>query len=259
MNRKEITSDWIDRFNEGLLNEDEIEQFNKQLSIDPMLRLETRMDAELGRLIADRDCLALMDQLNSVMKKDQILKTGVNLYVLAAGILLLLAVSAFLLYFSTVYKPVQYIGLAATQYEYQSSGNQASIAEYKQSQAGITEVPATGADALNPNRLAEVYQPFPEFDMLAGSASRSSLVWIRSPLNGSVFSQGEMIRFLWSGSMSAGVDLVVMNNKGVKVYEKKIVDPEGFAIPGDGLPLGLLYWKIIDKDDLVAAGKFVVR
>jgi len=65
----EITSEWIDRYNENDLNEDEKVLFRKRMENNPLLRTEVHIDACLNELYQDDGTLDLIKKIKNINKK----------------------------------------------------------------------------------------------------------------------------------------------------------------------------------------------
>jgi len=83
----EITSDWIDRYNDAELNEAEKAIFQKRMQSNPLLRTEVYIDACLNHLLVDEEVLDLMGKIKSASRRNVGGIRQMNLLLVAASVL----------------------------------------------------------------------------------------------------------------------------------------------------------------------------
>jgi hypothetical protein len=98
METREITPHWIDRYHEQDLDEAEMALFSRQIYSNPVLRLEVNLDADLDKLLTDKDLLDLMAKTQAVTRRSELQVRIINIISVAASILFL-ALTGSLFYF----------------------------------------------------------------------------------------------------------------------------------------------------------------
>ena len=69
MMEKDITCDWIDRYNEGELDEIERAYMQQLMRVNPWLQSEVLIDASLNRFLEEEDVLDLMNKVRVVTRQ----------------------------------------------------------------------------------------------------------------------------------------------------------------------------------------------
>jgi len=135
-------------------------------------------------------------------------------------------------------------------------------------QAGLNTAPAAGDTSASappaavqrpstgPAALAANLAPNPELDQLVAAGMRSTSLENVVPKNGAVV-MGTAIRFDWNPHGQRQLTLIIMNNGGRELYSASITALPHIA--GKRLEPGLYYWKVIDEQEAVSFGKFIVQ
>lgn len=105
------------------------------------------------------------------------------------------------------------------------------------------------------NLLASTnFEASPELEELTHLSFRSSQQEIISPALGTTVSLP--IRFAWMGKHYSSYELQILTNKG-KVVKALTIHATHY-LWSDQLDPGLYYWKLLAKDQLLLAGKFII-
>lgn len=260
MNKKEISSDWIDRYNEGLLNSDELDQFQEQLKISPLLRAETRIDAELDIFLSDVNMIEFMDKVRDVVNRKKSPYNYRKALLIAASILSFLVISSLLHYFeANCDKEILLINPEASVLFSDESQKQFSP-DFNRLSVHIAPMTPVSRRMLSKRQLlAHCYTPLPEYEILTGSVTRGYGLVVVSPSSGFKISRGSVVKFEWMElSIRPSVTIVIVNNKGHQVQEVPCINGTTYSLQTKGLPPGLYYWKILDHDTMVMIGKLII-
>lgn len=260
MSKKEVTSDWIDRYNEGLLNHNELEQFQAQMKFSPLLRAETRIDAELNDFLADGNMIEFMDKVRDVVIRKKPSYDFRKTLLVAASILSFLVISSLLHYFEANRdKDILLIDPEASVLF--SDGSQRKFApDFNRFSIPIAPMTPVSRRKLSKQQLlAHCYTPLPEYEMLTGSTTRGNGMVVISPSSGLKISKGSVVKFEWMAfSTKPSVTIVLVNNKGHQVYEVPCINGTSYSLRTDELPPGLYYWKMLDHDTMIMIGKLII-
>lgn len=117
-------------------------------------------------------------------------------------------------------------------------------------------------DSLNhsaaDNSTAQNLEESALFENLIDSHYRGSVIEVNTPRLKQQFTIGQPIVFELSGDLSKPVIIAIYSNKGTKLTEKKSISTNTFTI-SDELPPGLYYWKLMQEEKLIQAGKFFLK
>ena len=89
MKETEITSEWIDRYNDDELDEVEKAMFQNRMQSNPMLRSEVYIDACLNQFLGDYGLLDLMNKVGSASQRKTSSCSLINSILIIASVLLL--------------------------------------------------------------------------------------------------------------------------------------------------------------------------
>jgi hypothetical protein len=116
----------------------------------------------------------------------------------------------------------------------------------------VPERPLTSGDTV----FAANFVPSPGLDQLVGANFRSEQIRILSPPAGRT-AAGQPVLFRWTGRAPGPVTVQLLSNTGKLLFERETpgdrIEYTGRLIPG------LYYWKLVGREDLLAAGKFTVK
>ncbi len=254
-----ITNDWIDRFNEGELGEEELQYFSAQMVKDPLLRAEVRLDAQLNKLLADRDMMELLEKIQVVAGKHGGTRHLFRPWLVAASVIFL--AGAAVICYLVLHKPA--ILLAGGTRE-----DIVHVAPPAQNEEKVDRTPVYKSPVTSRNiplsgkqgrLLAEHYRPMTELELLVGSATRSSQLTLTSPRPRVSVKAGQPLRFAWnlSGTLPV-IKIVLMDNHGISHFESKQLSGREYLLQTRGFPPGLYYWKIVEEDEWLTMGTLTI-
>ena len=120
---------------------------------------------------------------------------------------------------------------------------------------GIITESAPETEMQSENMLAEAFIPSPMFENAIENQVRSDGLSVISPDNSQTFKPNDPIEFHWRRPIKQLI-LVIFNNKGTIIFEKKIESP--FVLNQKFLP-GLYYWQLETEDEALCTLKFIVQ
>jgi hypothetical protein len=260
MMETEITCDWIDRYTNNELNEQEKELFQQWMLANPLLRSEVDIDARLSHFLMDQELLDLMAKVGSVSRKSDRDSRIMRAMLIAASILCLAVISGLIYLLDTS----------------SIKSGKAVIEPDSHIQPGFlneTDISDMAMEKLNPGAIAFVpfhhsahqrlaqnnYKPLAEFELLIGSVTRSYQFEMISPGAAVSVNRGSDVLFEWHCYDKAGpLLLILLNNHGIAVSEFPLNDAGPFMLKTKNFAEGLYYWKILKDDELVLMGKITI-
>ncbi len=247
MKEPEFTTDWIERYNEGDLDEAEKTIFEARMQSDPLLRYEVYIDASLNRFLMDGELIDLMEKVRSVSGNK--CKNGrlLNYLLIAASLLCLLMISGLFYVFRNSPAICNLSALPA--------------ADQRPVSADEPGPPDTSIRMIAPftrDLLATDFKPLPEFEIIAGAVTRSHLMNLISPNAKTIVSSGTDLVFEWTWyDKAVPVSIIIFNNQGDRVSATEVLDTTSVNLKTNVLADGLYYWKILADGELVIAGRFI--
>ena len=103
--------------------------------------------------------------------------------------------------------------------------------------------------------LAEAFRPSPMFENAIENQVRSDGLTLLTPTNAQTFTTVDVIEFRWENAEKQ-LSLVIYNNKGNIIYEKKVKSP--FTL-NQTLQPGLYYWQLETEDEALYTLKFLIN
>jgi hypothetical protein len=103
--------------------------------------------------------------------------------------------------------------------------------------------------------ISDNYKELPLYENAIKNNLRGEIFHIVSPELSSKIKFGKKVVFLLK-DYDREFLLSVINNSGKNIFEKVVKTP--YTLPLD-LPQGLYYWEIIENDEVVFVGKFIIR
>ncbi len=255
MTKKEKLPEWIDRFHEGTLDGDELEQFLELLKDDPDLQEEVRADRFINESLEDRDLLEFRKAIQSATRKRDPGRRLTGWLLLAASVLVILGLALGYLFVrvagdKTPLANARNSGAAA------DSSRDAGDKMQKQSAVGSRD---TLRKTTKPDLLAQNFRPLPSLESLVGEAVRETGFQLKEPSFTVTLVRGKELEFVWQASDGMEVRIEVMDNLGRR-KDQWIYAGSGSHLltTGDFVP-GLYYWKISTVSGLLAVGKLVLN
>ncbi len=144
-----------------------------------------------------------------------------------------------------------------------SSSTTAKIAESNNSSAGntnISPVPVGGKEEKEskPNFQAALHNRFavnPNLESMTGTQMRGTGFEVISPANNEALELP--IHFAWKTSLDSPLTIKIVNNRNKTLYSYSV---QGTSLAmNDALSVGLYYWKLESRNELVYVGKFFIR
>ena len=80
-----------------------------------------------------------------------------------------------------------------------------------------------------------------------------------APLIGYPFSKKAKIMFEWTQDGHAEIELKIMDNTGTSIHESRLLDSNKYSLPPGTLNSGLYYFKVLQNDEIIFFGKFIVE
>jgi hypothetical protein len=256
----EITSDWIDRYNEDELSESEKLLFQERMLCNPLLRSEVYIDSCLNQLLADEDVLDLMMKIRSASRKNSNGTRRLNCLRVAASIL------CFALIGGVFYLVRTNMATDTTGSLHQKNQPDQPCAGESTSVNGPSDFEKPGHNisvpfsiTANHDLVAKAFVPLSEFELLIGAVTRSYPFKLISPLMNDSIDAGAEVPFAWQEiDHVLPVSIIIMNNKGIPVYEISLDHASSFQLQTKDFREGLYYWKIMMNDDMVLMGKLTI-
>ncbi len=260
MNKMEITSEWIDRFNEGELNEQEKDHFRKRLQKSPILRTEVHLDACLSELYRDKETLDLMKKIQAASKKTENSGGTLRMLLLAASLLLLMVFGAIIYLVQLDPADCQVVINKHNTDKVTGQGQSVINADIKDVTAGSKQIfPTTRSEMAHPGQLALHYKPLADYELLIGSVTRSAHLKLIAPPNNLVIPSGKDIQFEWMyQKRPVPVSIMVYNNTGRFVFGTPALLTSSYSMTTKDWPGGVYYWKMIMDEDMIFIGKITL-
>ena len=256
----EITSDWIDRYNENELDESEKAVFQKRMSVNPLLRSEVDIDARLNHFLQDDELIDLMTKIRSASQSSAHRSWRFDSILIAASLLCIVMMGGifYLLVTKMVNVDLYTQRTAPPKNEYVGDPLQLNSPLQFDQNWYHDSVPFMISD--HHGMLAQNFEPLAEFELLIGSATRSNQFKLISPGMNISVSAGSEVKFAWQNSGSnRQVEVVIMNNHAIPVSGIILKHGNTYTLKTDGLSEGLYYWKVMMDDELVLMGKITIH
>jgi len=260
MSDREKLPELIDRFNNGKLTGEELTAFLEMLKTNPRLREEIRLDSELNEILANVELLELRQKILSIQKNRQKRKgTDLHLFLLAASLLLLIGIEVFLIMNNIHRNHLNNITLIP---KYQPYSKQLPV-NNKVEQAPITTETANKEkkirDLKTEKKLVASFRKNPSFENMIGATRHAGYFRMDAPIIGYRFSEKAKIMFEWTQDGHAEIELKIMDNTGKSSHESRLLDNNKYSLPPGTLNRGLYYFKVLQNDEIIFFGKFIVE
>jgi len=260
MMETEITSDWIDRYNDNELDETEKAIFQKRMVANPLLCSEVCIDARLNHFLQDNEVMDLMTKIRSVSQRNADGSRRLDSLLIAASLLCLVMIGGIFYLLRTNMVKVDLYGQQHSEQQKQKNAEYPVKLNYPpQFDHNYYHDSLPIIKAIHPGMIAKNFEPLAEFELLIGSVTRSYQFKLISPDMNISISAGTAVLFAWrqSGNMMP-VCIVVINNHGIPVSEITIKHGNTYTLKTKGFREGLYYWKIVMDDGMVLMGKYTI-
>ncbi|MEI6456983.1 MAG: hypothetical protein WCO93_11895 [bacterium] len=230
MKDSEKLKEWIDRYQSGELDGEELSRFRTILENDPLLRRELQIDRDLEILLSRGDLIEISEKIGQARDK----RGGPLLrnmpFMIAAALLLLVT-----------------IGLSVILWK-------DHIRNGKDIQAG-----AGPADRQTGLYAAVNFVPLHEFEVLVGTVTRGPSCKLLQPACRISEKRGNRIPFEWTDPDSrAMVTIELFDNRGYIVCSSGMIPGTHYELITRALVPGLYYWKMIIDEELVTMGRLLL-
>jgi hypothetical protein len=260
MKDMEITNDWIDRYNENELNEEEKEFFRKRLEVNPLLRTEVYIDECLNKLYQDEGTLDLVKKIQDARQKSDRRGGKLGYLLLAASILYLMALA--IIFNRMHYDPVDYASSSNSDQNEIWKGAEGKLLSKDNLKIPVQErkmVTQKWQEHSVNQYLSLNYMPLPDFELLVGSVTRSSQITIKSPASNWKIAAGYDVKFEWvSQNRVLPVNILFYNNAGNLIFETPALLDDSYILNTKDWPGGIYYWKIILDEEMILLGKLTL-
>ena len=248
-----ITSDWIDRYNDDELDDPEKRSFRGQMKQNPLLRTEVYIDERINRLFRDDDILEMMAKVGKVTGKSG--RKGFTMIhlLIAASAICLIAIGAILFFNTRSLAPQPALVRSALPVVKKEKGKADVPVKDATGNSERVTAPLELPPKSNQVLLAANFKPMAEFELLAGSVTRTTRVRLLTPDADARASAGSPVKFTWvTQANGQPVTIVLLNNLGNLVFETTPVQETFYTLQTEKLAPGLYYWKIMLPDDELA-------
>lgn len=260
MSDREKLPELIDRFNNGKLTGEELTAFLEMLKTNPRLREEVRLDSELNEILANEDILELRQKILTIQKNHQKRKgPDLHFFLLAASLLLLIGTEVLLFMNNAHRNPSNRTTLIP---KHQPGSKQVPVSikvEHPVIPIDTVNKGKSIIDRKTETKLAASFRKNPSFEKMIGSTRHAGYFRMDAPIIGYRFSEKAVIRFEWILEGQAEIDLKIMDNTGTSVHESVSLSKNKYSLPPGTLKRGLYYFKVLQNDEIVFFGKFVVE
>ena len=260
MKDMEITNDWIDRYNEDELNEEEKEFFRKRLEVNPLLRTEVYIDECLNKLYQDDGTLDLVKKIQVARQKPDRRGGKLGYLLLAASMLYLIALG--FVFNMMHHDPVDFSSNSNSDQHEKWRGPEGRHLSSDNLKIPVHETkPAMhkGREHSGNQYLSLNYIPLSDFELLVGSVTRSSHITIKSPAANWKITAGCDVKFEWvSQNRVIPINILFYDNAGNLVFETPALLDDSYILNTKDWPGGIYYWKIILDEEMILLGKLTL-
>jgi hypothetical protein len=257
--RKKIP-ELIDLYNSGMLNGEELQAFLHLLKTNPRLREEVKLDNELDRILANDDILQLRRTILKVQKKNNKNEgPDINYYLLAASVVILIGIEVLL--FLNKSNRFHTDDTTVTVKERTGPGPAKGNNQADKRFVLVDSMKRTDKTPEQPAEPEAVssYRKNPAFENMIGATRQLSSFRMDAPMPGTAFSKKTVILFKWFFDDHSVIKLTILNNKGASVHESEALKGKRYSLPAGTLTKGLYYFKVIQDDEIVYFGKFLIK
>ena len=260
MSDKEKLPELIDRFNNGKLSGEELSTFLEMLKTNPRLREEIRLDSELNEILANEDILELRQKILTIQKNHQ-KRNGPDLhfFLLAASLLLLIGIEVLLFMNNTHRNPSKSTTLIPKHQPDLKKVPDITKVEHPVIPMDTGNKGKSMIERIPETRLASNFRKNPSFENMIGATRHAGYFRMDVPEIGYRFSEKAVIQFEWNLEKQAEIELKIMDNTGTSVHESGSLNKNRYSLPSGTLKRGLYYFKVMQNDEIIFFGKFMVE
>jgi len=103
--------------------------------------------------------------------------------------------------------------------------------------------------------IAQAYHTHPVFESAIENQLRSNGISVSSPQNSEIYTRNQEIKFNWETDARTDLVLIIRDNSGIILFKEKVPSDYIYRIKA----LGLYYWQLMDNNDIIYTGKFLVK
>lgn len=252
---------WIDRYNEDDISDEERRIFQERLKDHARLRTEFHLDKELGDFLGDTEAIDLRYKIEKAIKGKRRRNLPWWPFMAAAAAAFMAAIGiAFFLFsdYRTGIRKLVRQGRDQHPQKVMTLPERPERLAFWRNRPSARPVSDRWPDTGNFRNDATI--PSKEYEFLVGKTIRSAGITLTSPDPVIQISTEGMIMFRMEGE--GGHDqkeIVLMNNRGETVRTLRIYRDKALSVPADSLGHGLFYWKVLDGGEVVRFGKILIR
>jgi hypothetical protein len=259
MKKKEKLPEWIDRYHDGTLGGEELQEFLQLLENDPALQEEVLADRLIQESLEDTDLLEFRKALQAASQNREQGRRLPGWLLLAASVLAVLGLAlGYVMLPSNTPQPV------LTGKETSKPAHDTASVSRKPASAGgqgkredAAADPSRSAEQET-NLLAQNYRSLPSLESLVGEVVRETGFRLLEPGVKTTLKQGTRLHFSWKASSGMTLRLELLNNLGKRVLS--------WTFPGSGeqildtseLGPGLYYFRFSSTSGLLTVGKLII-
>lgn len=248
----------IDRFNEGEMTFEERGAFAEQIKHDVLLQTEVNLDRELSQFLSDPDRVEMMTKIGLVTGRNRSVSTGIRIFLVAASLVTLVSVAA-LLYLVIRLEKEPLAGSSQRDIQVRNAVPLRSLVTGEQGRTVKKERKTMTGKGNHRVLLASAFEVLPEFEVLVGTVTRSSMVTLKKPAVETTLHPGESLMFEWEGARHR-VTVRIYTNHGRLITSCTPYSSHYYVLRTLGYASGLYYWKIFCGEELMQTGKvFIVK
>ena len=258
MSNREKLPELIDRYNSGTLTGDELTAFLEMMNNNPRIIEEVRLDKELNEILANQDILELRKKILSVQKaRDQKKGPDFHYLLLAASLLFLIGIEVIL--FLNNKNPFHSAQTVQT-HKITPIINKEQGATGQQSTTGDNRIADKKIpDRKTDTRIAANFRINPAYENMIGATRAGGSFRMVLPVPGHIYNANSIIRFKWIRNGKDLIELKIMDNTGLTKGETAPLKDNQYSFSAGSLKSGLYYYKVIQNDEILYLGKFVVE
>ena len=268
MTDHEKLPEWIDRYNRNELHGKELEEFLSMLDQNPQLKNEVQLDKDLNEILSEKEIISLRKKISKIKERKESGNSQLVVYLLAACAVILLGLTIYSFFQwnearKKVMEPIREFSLTDTSYKLQHEVIQPNQIEIDKATIDSVMARDRRGDSSIRKRVramfATNYTPYPPFESLTGEIFRTGFFSLLLPKYGDSIRTGKNITFSWETNAFGAVNLEIINNNGLRIYQSGDLNVKKLTIESLKLPPGLYYFKFLEKDDIIYFGKFYIR
>ena len=107
-------------------------------------------------------------------------------------------------------------------------------------------------------KIADNFRENLSFENMIGATRHAGSFRMVAPAMDAHFSEKAEIVFKWTLDKQTKIELKIMDNSGSSVQESGFLDQSDYSLAPGTLIKGLYYYKVMQKDEIIFFGKFIV-